>query len=169
LADYKAELRGPGRWWGNDGEGAEGMVYLVHHDSTTRIYFLEGTHRSRLLPNVSGKAVVFLRMAAVKDSGGLEGMESIIVAYTRLDNRMLSGLASLLRPLIGATVSRKLANGAEVVNRLGLEMRQHPDRVLFEATDPPPLGDEEDVAFLKEALGTRRLPPVAGPSGRATP
>jgi hypothetical protein len=30
-------------------------------------------------------------------------------------------------------------------------MRQHPDRVLFEAMDPPALPDE-DVAFLKHAL-----------------
>jgi hypothetical protein len=167
LADYKAEARGPGRWWGNDGEGSEGIVELVHHDSTTRIYYLEGTHRSRLLPNLTGKAVVFLRMSVVKETSGLQAMESTMVAYTMLDNRILSGLASLLRPLIGATVSRKLAKGVEVVNRLGLEMRQHPDRVLFEATDPPPLPDE-DVAFLKQALATRAQAPAAA-HGRGTP
>jgi hypothetical protein len=167
LAVYKAEIRGPGRWWGHDGEGAEGIVHLVHHDLTTRVYYLEGTHRSRLLPNVSGKAVVFLRMNAVKETSGLEAMESTMVAYTMLDNRLLSGLASLLRPLISATVSRKLANGVDVVNRLGLEMRQHPDRVLFEATDPPPLSDE-DVAFLKNALTKSGLAPAAG-QGPATP
>jgi hypothetical protein len=167
LADYKAETRGPDRWWGDDGEGSQGIVQLVHHDLTTRIYYLEGTHRSRLLPNVNGKAVVFLRMNAVKQTSGLEAMESTMVAYTMLDNRILSGLASLLRPLIGATVTRKLAKGVEVVNRLGLEMRQHPDRVLFEATDPPPL-PEEDVAFLKQALGGNRPAPPAG-DRRAAP
>jgi hypothetical protein len=167
LADYKAETRGAGRWWGNDGEGTEGLVHLVHHDPTTRVYYLEGTHRSRLLPNVSGKAVVFLRMSSIKETGGLEAMESTMVAYTMLDNRILSGLASLLRPLIGATVTRKLAKGVEVVNRLGLEMRQHPDRVLFEATDPPPLPDE-DVAFLRQSLGGSRLAPASG-AVRATP
>jgi hypothetical protein len=168
LADYKAEARGPDRWWGDDGEGAEGIVHLVHRDATTRIYYLEGTHRSRLLPNLRGKAVVFLRMVAVKGADGLEAMESTMVAYAMLENRILSGLASLLRPLIGATATRKLAKGVEVVNRLGLEMRHHPDRVLFEASDPPPLADE-DVAFLKAALGTRRLAPAPGRSGRAAP
>jgi hypothetical protein len=116
---------------------------------------------------VTGKAVVFLRMSAVKDNNGLEAMESTMVAYTMIDNRILSGLASLLRPLIGATVTRKLAKGVEVVNRLGLEMRQHPERVLFEATDPPSLPDE-DVAFLKQALGRGGAVPAAG-SGRPTP
>lgn len=168
LADYKAETRGPNRWWGNDGEGTEGMVQLVYHDRTTRIYYLEGTHRSRLLPNLSGKAVVFLRMGSVKDPTGHEAMENTLVAYTMLDNRVLSGLASLLRPLVGATVTRKLAKGIDVVNRLGVEIRQRPDRVLFEATDPPALSDE-DVAFLKQALGGKALPPVTRCAGRSAP
>jgi hypothetical protein len=168
LAEYKAETRGPGRWWGDDGEGTEGIVQLVYHDRTSRIYYLEGTHRSRLLPNLSGKAVVFLRMSAVKESSGLESMQNTMVAYTLLDNRILSGLASLLRPLVGATVVRKLAKGVDVVNRLGLEMRQRPDRVLFEAIDPPPLPDE-DVTFLRHALRARALPPVTGGSGRSLP
>jgi len=168
LAEYKAETRGPGLWWGNDGEGTEGMVHLVYQDPNTRIYYLEGTHRSPLLPNLTGKAVVFLRMGAVQEPSGLGAMQSTIVAYTMLDNRFLSGLASLLRPLVGATVTRKLAKGVEVVNRLGVEMRQRPERVLFEATDPPPLDDEE-VAFLKAALGAGAHAPVTGRSGRATP
>ena len=168
LADYKAESRGSGQWWGSDGEGTEGIVQLVHAASTTRIYYLEGTHRSRFLPNLSGKAVVFLRMGAVTDSKGLPAMESTLVAYARLDNRFLSGVASMLRPLIGSTVSGKLAKGVNVVNRLGLEMRQRPDRVLFEAGDPPPL-PEEDVAFLREALGGRAPAPATGSIGRAKP
>ena len=78
-------------------------------------------------------------------------MDSTMVAYLKLDNRILSGLLSLLRPLIGGTITRKLVKGVEVVNRLGMEMRQHPDRVLAEATDSPPLSDV-DVAFLRQAL-----------------
>ena len=164
LADYKAETRGPDRWWGSDGEGTEGIVQLVYHDRTTRVYYLEGTHRSRLLSNLSGKAVVFLRMNSRKDSSGLESMQSTMVAYTMLDNRFLSGLASLLRPLVGATITKKLAKGVDVVNRLGLEMRKRPDRVLFEAMDPPALAEEE-VAFLKQALATKAV----SRSGHASP
>jgi hypothetical protein len=168
FAGYKAETRGRDRWWGDDGEGTEGIVHLVYQDSTTRVYYLEGTHWSRLLPNVSGKAVLFLRMAPVREPNGDEAMENTMVAYTMLDNRLLSGLASLIRPLVGATVTGKLAKGIEVVNRLGLEIRRRPERVLFEATDPPPL-PEEEIAFLKAALGSKTLPSVSGCSGRSTP
>ena len=151
LGLYKAEMRGPGRYWGNDGEGTEGLVELVYQDPRHRLYYLEGSHHSTLLPHVTGKAVVLLSMAPVKDSAGHEAVETTLVSYTRLDNRILAGLVSLLRPLVGRTVSRKLMKGVDAVTQLGLEMRRHPDRVLFEASDPPPL-PPEDVAFLTQAL-----------------
>jgi hypothetical protein len=47
----------------------------------------------------------------------------------------------------------------ETVNRLSQLIRQHPDRVLFEAMDPPALPDE-DIAFLKQAL--ENLPNSSG-------
>ena len=151
LGLYKSEERGPGRFWGHDGEGTEGIVQLVYEDRTSRIYYLEGSHDSRLLPHMVGKAVMFLRMNSVNDANGLEAMDSTMVYYTKLDNRILSGLVSLLRPLIEETVTRKLGKGVETVNRLSHLMRQHSDRVLFEAMDPPAL-PADDVAFLKQAL-----------------
>ncbi|HEY6289590.1 MAG TPA: hypothetical protein VIW48_09100 [Nitrospiraceae bacterium] len=151
LGLYKSEMRSPGRFWGNDGEGTGGIVQLVYQSRTARIYYLEGSHESRVLPNITGKAVVFLKMDSVKDSDGMEAMDSTMVSYARLDNRILSGVVTLLRPFIGGTVKRKLSKGVETVNQLSLLMRQHPDRVLSEAMDPPALPDE-DVAFLKQAL-----------------
>jgi len=159
LGLYKSEMRGPGRFWGNDGEGIEGVVQLISQSRTARIYYLEGLHESRLLPSITGKAVVFLKMDSVKDADGMDAMDSTMVAYTKLDNRILSGVVSLLRPFIGGTVKRKLSKGVETVNRLSILMRQHPDRVLFEAMDPPALSDE-DVAFVKQALES--MPHLSG-------
>lgn len=158
LGLYRAEVRGAGRYWGHDGEGTEGIVELVYRDRTSRIYYLEGSHDSRLLPHVTGKAVVLLRMRRLIDQNGVESMESTMVSYTRLDNRVLSGLVSLLRPLVGGIVTRKLTKGVETVNRLSRVMREHPERVLFEATDPPGLPDQ-DVAFLRQALTDLRKGP----------
>ncbi len=151
LGLYKSEARGPGRFWGHDGEGTEGIVELVYEDRTARIYYLEGSHDSRLLPNIAGKAVVFLKMNPVKGANGREAMDSTMVSYTKLDNRILSTLVSVLQPIVGGTVRRKLRKGVDTVNRLSDVMRQYPDRVLFEAIDPPAFPDD-DVAFLKQAL-----------------
>ncbi|MDF0643747.1 MAG: hypothetical protein P0111_06920 [Nitrospira sp.] len=165
LGLYKADTRGPGLYWGNDGEGTEGLVHLIYHDRTSRIYFLEGTHHSRLLPSLTGKAVVLLRMNAVREPEGTQSMDTTLVSYTRVDNRFVAGLLSLLRPLIGGTVERKLVKGLQTVNRLGLEMRRHPDRVLFEAMDPPAL-DAADIAFLRQALADLEQLPAASRGGR---
>jgi hypothetical protein len=151
IALYRSEMRGSGRYWGNDGEGTEGIVELVYQDRTSRVYYLEGSHGSRFLPRITGKAVVLLRMNQVTDSNGVEAMDSTLVFYTRLDNRLLAGIVSLLRPFAGSAVARKLAKGVDTVNRLSQVMRQQPDRVVSEATKSPALSSDE-VAFLKHAL-----------------
>ena len=151
IAPYKSEARGPGRFWANDGEGTEGTIELVYQDPTDRIYYVEGIHTSIVLPDINGKAVVFVKMNPVKDGQGNDAIETTLVAYAKLNSRLLAGLVSLLRPLVVGTVGRKLSKGISVVNRLGEEMRQHPDRVLFEATDPPSL-PHDDVEFLKQVL-----------------
>lgn len=151
IAPYQSERRGPGRYWANDGEGTEGTVELVYQDRTSRVYYLEGSHDSRFLRHITGKAVVLLKMSQVTDSNGVEAMDSTMVSYTRLDNRLLSGIVSLLRPLTGSAVTRKLAKGVDSVNRLSQMMRQQPDRVLSEATKASALSSDE-MAFLKHTL-----------------
>jgi hypothetical protein len=151
LGLYRAEMRGPGRYWGNDGEGTAGIVELVYQDRTSRVYYLEGSHDSRFLPRITGKAVVLLRMNQVIDSNGVEAMDSTLVSYSRLDNRLLAGIVSFLRPLAGSAVTRKLAKGVDTVNRLSQVMRQQPDRVVSEAMKSPGLSSDE-VAFLKHTL-----------------
>jgi len=98
-----------------------------------------------------GKAVVFLRMNAVRDSAGREFMDSTVISYTKVDDRVLSGIASLFRSLIEGIVTRKLSKAVETVDRLGLVMRQNPERVLSKAMAPPAFADA-DVAFLKMAF-----------------
>ncbi len=162
---YKAEQRGPNEFWVTDGEGTEGVVHPVYQDRTARIYYVEGSHDGRLLPRVSGKAVVLLRIQPVKDHHGNESIDSTLVAYLRLDNRFLSGLLSLLRPLIANVVNRQVVKAFDAASRLGYTMREHPEQVLFEATDPPAL-PEEEVAFLKAALVSLHNP---AQSPRPTP
>lgn len=168
LGRYQSETRGPGRFWGDDGEGTKGIVELVYEDPTSRIYFLEGTHESRLLPHVMGKAVVFLRIGVMQDANGHEATDSTLVAYTKLDNRVLSGLVSLLHPLVSRIVTSRLQKGVETVDRLGLAMRQDPQRVLSELENPPSL-PEQHVTFLKEALSLQNNAGKALSRDRVTP
>lgn len=157
LGLYKAEWRGPDSFWATDGEGTEGIVQPLYADQSTRIYYIEGTHDGRFLPRVSGKAVVLFSLRVVQDGQGLESIDNTMVAYLRLDNRLYSGLLSMLRPLIGTVVTRQVVKAFDAARRLAGAMREHPEQVLFEATDPPGLPDEE-VAFIKAALASLNQP-----------
>ncbi len=162
LGLYKAEQREQGEFWVTDGEGTDGIVHPLFRDSATRIYYVEGSHDGRFLPRVSGKAVVLLRLHPVTDTRGIESIDSTMITYLRLDNRFLSGMLSLLRPLIGNVVNRQLLKAFDAARRLGGAMHEHPEQVLFEAMDPPALPDE-DLAFLKAALVNLHNP-VESPS-----
>lgn len=166
LGLYRSEARGSGRFWGDDGEGTKGLVELVYEDPTSRIYFLEGTHESRLLPHVRGKAVVFLKIGVMRDANGNEATDSTLVAYTKLDNRVLSGLVSLLHPLVSKVVTSRLQKGVETVDRLGKVMRQDPQRVISELMNPPPL-PEHHVTFVKQVLRGRQS--TGSSDGRSIP
>lgn len=166
LGLYKAEWRGPDEFWATDGEGSEGIVHPLYQDRQSRLYYVEGTHDGRFLPRVSGKALVLFKLQPVKDRQGIESIDNTMVAYLRLDNRLYSGLLSLLRPLIGNVVNRQVMKAFDAVRRLAGAMRDQPDQVLFEATDPPGLPDEQ-VAFLKAALASLHNP--AQKPGPASP
>lgn len=157
LGLYKAELRGPEEFWATDGEGTGGIVHPLYQDRSTRIYYIEGTHDGRFLPRVSGKALVLFKLQPVTDLQGIESMDNTMVAYLRLDNRLYSGLLSILRPLIGTVVTRQVVKAFDAARRLAVAMRDRPNQVLFEATDPPGLPDEQ-VAFLKSALASLHNP-----------
>ncbi len=118
---------------------------------------MAGSHVSTFLPRISGKAMILVRMNPIRESNGMDAVDTTLASYIRLDVRFLSGLLSLVRPLVGGRVTRKLIRAMKVANRLGQEMRQHPDRVLQEAVAVPSLPDDE-VAFLKEVLRSLQNP-----------
>jgi len=163
LGLYKAAAKAPDVFWGSDGEGTEGVAQLVYRDRFTRIYYLEGRHDGTLLPSVTGKAVALLRIQPVQGLNG-SAMDTTLVAYLQLDNRFLSGVLSVLRPLIGKVVTRQFMKAFHAADGLGELMRQDPERVLFEAMDPPPLPDDQ-VAFLKRVLSN---PQFTGPAMEST-
>ncbi len=168
IGPYRAEMRGADEFWVNDGDGMEGVVHLLYQDPRARIYYLEGFHDSALFPRVYAKAVVLLSVEPVKEPQPSPAVDTVLVTYTRLDNRLLAGLVSAIRPLVGNAVTRKLLRGFDAANRLAQAMVEHPDWVLREALAPPTLGIE-DLAFVKQTLATLPQPSLSQRTGTANP
>lgn len=166
LGAYRFENKGPNQFWGNDGDGTQGLLSLLQRDETSRIYHIDGYHEGQVFPMVRAKAVVFLKIAPVASPTGHPAVDTSLIAYTKLNDPVLSNLVWMLRPLVGETVTRKLARGFDVTNQLGTAIAQNPDRIIQELPTLPSIEPQEQRAFT--AL-LQRLPPAGAASLRPTP
>ena len=157
IANFQASAKGPNQFWVNDGDGTQGLLTMVHDDQTTRIYHIDGCHEGTLFPLVRAKAVVFMKIRPVLTQERQAAVETTLVSYIRLDDRILSALFYILRPLVGGAVTRKIVRGFEVTNQLSTTIAQDPDRVAQEATSPP-LFTPDELESLKTQLQSMRRP-----------
>ncbi len=152
LGPYQFTVKGPNQFWGNDGDGTQGLLTLLYRDQNTRLYHIDGYHEGRLFPMVRAKAVVLLRTRPVTTPEGRPAVETSLVAYTKLNNPVLSVLLTLLRPLIGDAVSRKLAKGFDATAQLGLVIANDPERVIQE-TRLLPVQPEDQIQLVSLLRG----------------
>jgi hypothetical protein len=162
LAPYECAPTDQKRFWINDHDGTQGQFTFLFQDPTTRIYYIEGFHEGRFVPRVHATAVVLLRVKDVKTPDGAPAVESTLVTYTKINDRLLAFLVRLLRPLVTGAVTKKLAKGFDVVNQLGLVAARDPDKFLREVAAITPTGQTDAAAlrpFLPPGAGARTQAP----------
>ena len=166
LAPYECTVTDARRFWINDHDGTQGEFTFLFQNADSRIYYIDGFHEGKLLPRVHAKAVVFLRVIETKAANGAPALESTLVTYTKLNDRMLAFLVRLLRPLVGGAVTRKLSKGFDVVNQLSAVAVQSPDKFLNEVTASGPNGPADAQALralMPQPLAATPTPPSAPP------
>lgn len=146
----------PNRYWVNDGDGAEGLLSIVFRDAHTRIYYIDGQHRSTLFPTIRAKTAVFMR---IMPETTLEGhaVQTILTSYTRFEDGMLSQLMRLFQPLVTRAVNHTLTKEFSMTHRLGILIAEQPQRVLQEAEG---LSDDRQslLALLRAETFLSRAP-----------
>ncbi len=154
LGTYQFTVKGQGQFWGNDGDGTQGLLTLLYQDQTARLYHIDGYHEGHLFPMVRAKAVVFLRVAPMMTTEGHPAVETSLVAYTRLNDPVLSALLSLLTPLVGETVVRKLTKAFDATTQLGMVMAKEPARLIQEVNSLPMIqpDDQRVLTSLLQGL-----------------
>ncbi len=159
MAKYELSPKGPNQYWVDDGDGTQGLLTLLYHDQTSRIYHVEGYYQGRLFPMVRGRATLFLKLAPV---GGPDtsAVSASLVVYTRLNNPVLARLVRILRGLVGDAVTRKLVRGFELTNQLGKRIAASPGLILQQVNALPSF-DPTDGQTLKWLLQPQRAAPVA--------
>ena len=125
--------KGPSRYWVNDGDGAEGLLFLIFRDSRRRIYYIDGEHRSTLFPTIRAKTAVFLQIATGPETSGGSSVHTTLASYTRFEKSILSRLMQFFQPLVTQAVNRTLAKEFSMTHRLGILIAEQPQRILEEA------------------------------------
>ena len=154
LGEYRITRVGPNTFHGDNGQGEQGLLTLLYQERTRRVYHVQGSHRGRLFPLITGEAIVMLRYHAKTGAEGQESVETRMTVYSKIENPVLAILVKVLQPILRRAVNDKLTDAFFAVHRLGEVIAGDPERVarLVEAT---PELDPADVAALKGVLPGR--------------
>ncbi|TAL12064.1 MAG: hypothetical protein EPO02_02890 [Nitrospirae bacterium] len=151
LADYRIARVGPAAFHGDDNAGSEGVITLLYRDTTRRVYHMKGSHRGKIIPEITGEAIILLSYHVKAGADGREQIETRITTYSRLDNPVIATLVKVFHPLLRRVVNDKLAQGFFAVHRLGELMATDPELVSRQAETVPD-ADQADVEALRLLL-----------------
>ena len=133
LADYRVTRLGPAAFHGNDNEGSEGVITLLYRDATRRLYHMKGTHHGKVIPNITGEAIILMDYHVKTGADGREQVETRITSYSRIDNPVIASLVKIFQPFLRSVVNDKLAQGFLAVHSLGELMAADPHLVYRQA------------------------------------
>ncbi|MBI3288548.1 MAG: hypothetical protein HYZ74_03410, partial [Elusimicrobia bacterium] len=145
IAPYRIERQGARRSLADDGEDTRGTVDLVESSNRRRVYYLDGVHRARYLPEIRATAVIVLELR----EAGKGRTAATLRVWVRLKNRVLSGVVKAVRPFLRETINRKFRRVFSAAERLGLLMSRDPASFSEDARAFPGLSDGERGAFQR--------------------
>jgi hypothetical protein len=113
LARYDVEVIGPDWYRADDHAGARGVYRVLLRDGDRRVILSWGSHAGRVLGTIRGHALSVMDFAA-RDHTTVPHL----TAYVLIENPVAARLASVLAPLFGGLIDRKLTDGFRVTARV---------------------------------------------------
>ena len=151
LVDYRITHVGPAVFHGNDNAGSEGLITLLYQDTTRRVYHMKGSHHGKVVPLITGEAVILLTYHGKAGADGREQIETRITTYSRVDNPVIATLVKVFQPFLRSVVNDKLAQGFLAVHSLGELMAAEPE-LVFRQAEAVTDADKADMEALKALL-----------------
>jgi len=151
LAEYRITRVGATTFQGDDGQGSEGLITLLYRDTTRRVYHMKGHHHGKIIPQITGEAVILLNYHVKTGADGREQVETRITTYSRIDNPVIAALVKIFQPFLRSVVNDKLAQGFLAVHSLGELMASDPELVYRQAEAVSDV-DKADMEALRALL-----------------
>lgn len=143
IAPYTIFREAPGRYWVDDGQGAQGWLEVLHTDETTGIYWLKGFYEKGWLPRITGELVFFLGFQPSDSDGASPGMDTVLTSYVRLDRAMLQWMLKLLNPLVEPAVTHRVSHLFRAAETLGTRLMSNPAKIARELPNVRGIGPDE--------------------------
>jgi hypothetical protein len=109
LGTYEVRALDDDRYWGTDGDGAQGVAQVLRREPRRRVILSQGQQTGRILGTIRGSALTVLDLEPRWD-----GVDSRLTAYVHIDNRVAAALARLLVASFGLLADRKLGEELRV-------------------------------------------------------
>lgn len=151
LAEYRVMRVGSASFQGDDGQGSEGLITLLYQGTTQRVYHMKGNHHGKVIPLITGEAVILMNYHVRIGADGREQVETRITTYSRIDNPVIAALVKVFQPLLRIVVNDKLAQGFLTVHSLGELMAADPEQVYRQA-EAVSDADKADMEALRALL-----------------
>jgi len=113
LATYEVRALDADRYWGTDGDGAQGVAQVLRREPRRRVLLSRGQQTGRILGTIRGSALTILDLEPRGD-----GVDSRLTAYVHIDNRVAASVARLLVASFGLLADRKLGEGMRVTGEV---------------------------------------------------
>lgn len=143
IAPYTITKEAPGRYWVDDGRGAQGRLDVLHTDETTGIYWLKGFYEKGWLPRITGELAFFLRFQPADSDEASPGMETVLTSYVRLDRAMLQWMLKMLNPLLEPAVTHRVSHVFRAAETLGTRLMANPASIAHELPNVRTIGPDE--------------------------
>ncbi len=161
IAPYTITMRSPRQSWADDGDGTRGLITLVERSATRRLYYGEGTHRSRFFPLLHASAVIEMDLAPATGADGRPHTLTTFVVWVRMRSRIVAGLIRALKPFLRRTVTGKFTKAFFVADQVGRLMAKDPAGVAADARAFPGMTPTERAALdgMMRGLRAARVDP----------
>ena len=130
LADSPSELApvGPGRYYGNDGNGTSASWQFVLRSPQMHVLLGEIAYRSpRGTAHLEGRLVLIIRTSYFKESSGEPWIQHEVEAFVKIDSRGWRAVARTVRPLIERLLEEQLQEAGWFISLMGRLVASYPD------------------------------------------
>jgi hypothetical protein len=167
LARYRI-WRQDGTMWLDDGWGAVGQFFLLYSSDDTRVMYAKGRYRHKILPDITGEAVVVIEYAVNGTPEGRDLIRTAVTGFVKLDSRLLASAGRLVNSVAAKKADKEARRLVRVFARATNAVEANPTGVLDLLRQRPDVPGREMEEFRQLLARPAPAAPPARPV-RAAP